>query len=304
MQKPWPAVFFTMPGNKESDCAFLQKNHIMNKHTLLSLLIGILTASLLSISCTKEPEPEPEPTFMPLEANNYTYGTDSAAITKVVLTYYEGQYTYSFSSGQEYIVNISTPTITQNTQDLSACQAYIYYNGTSQPLQSGTFTCKKIGSNYEITINGMTSNTHLKLYYYGPLLNTTSPNGSGQLTVGNLNIPLNMLYSEFAYDSYSYVFTDTAASFTATFYSTYPLTDRTYSITPDDSALEADGSVLLYVEGEHQGQYIFGVAESGTFTLSHHDNTYDATFSGLLIDENTGLPMDFSGTFSGQLLNI
>lgn len=276
----------------------------MKKHTILSLLMGALMASLLCIGCTKEPEPTPEPSFTPLEANNYTYGTDSAAITKVVLTYYQGQYTYSFSAGEEYVVFVSTPILTENTQDLTDCEAYVYNNSNNQILRSGIFTCKKIGDNYEIAIDGMTDDAHLKVYYYGPLLNTTSPNGSGQLTVGSLSVPLNMFYSEYSYGSYSYVLTDTAASFTATFYSTQPIADRTYSITPDDDALDNDNCVLLYIEGECQGQYIFGVAESGTLTFSRNGADCGVSFSGLLIDENSGSPMDLSGTFSGQLLNI
>lgn len=279
----------------------------MKKSTLLNLIICAFTTALMCIGCAKEPDPEPAdptPTFTPREVNNYTYGTDSAAITKVVLTYYQGQYTYSFAAGEEYVVFVSTPILTETTQDLTNCEAYIYKNGTNQLLRSGSFSCKKIGNNYEITVDGMTANSLLKVYYYGTLLNTTSPNGNGQLNIGSLDIPLNMLYSEYSYGSYSYVFTDTAASFTATFYSTHPITDRTYSITPDDSALDADDCVLLYVEGERQGQYIFGVAESGSFTFSHNDSHCDASFSGTLIDENSGSPMDFSGTFTGQLLNI
>ena len=42
-----------------------------------------------------------------------------------------------------------------------------------------SFSCKKIGNNYEITVDGMTANTLLKVYYYGTLLNTTSPNDYG-----------------------------------------------------------------------------------------------------------------------------
>lgn len=275
----------------------------MRKNRFLTLLVVALCA-LAAASCTKEPQPEPDNTFTPLEANHYTYLADSAAITKVVLTCYQGEYTYSFSNGSQYLFFITTPSLTAEPQDLATIEAYVNDGSNSIALRSGTFSCRPIGSNYLITLNGTTADGPAHIYYYGPLLNTTAPNGSGQLNIGGLEVPLNMLYSEYAYGSYSYVFTDTAASFSATFYSTQPIADRTYNLTDDDSQLDNQGNMLLYVEGERNGHYVFGVAQSGSLTFSHNGATVSAQFSGQLIDEATNAPMQFSGTYTGTLIQL
>lgn len=285
--------------------------NIMRNNKLLSIIVSAALAALCCIGCGKEEEPivpvVPDSTdnpFTPTESNNYTYGGDSLSLATAALTNYQGTYTYTFTADDYHGIDIIVPTPSEGTFELTGNTSAMLIDGYDYLPIQGVYHCRRVGENYEFILDGTCQGKVLRMYYYGPLYDLSTPCGEGNLNIDGRSLQLDVHYSHNLVDIYEYVIADTMGNLAVSIYTLKHLEDKTYAITSDESRLETEDAVILYIEVENSGRTIMGTAVSGTLSIQHAGNDYDITFSGQLFDEVGERIIPFNGTYRGQRIDF